>query len=112
MPKEPLDPNSLRDEPEHDLRARVPNEQEDWEKFVGEINHLLVDPDGYGYAESTLTGIKATVTRTHIVTSGQRDAISNIGANPRGTSNSWKRRQEGFQRGGFRDTLRRRRDEE
>jgi len=107
MAKPPLDPSTLRDEPEHDLRARLPHEQEDWEKFIGEINHLLVDPDGYGYAEDTLMGIKATVTRTRVVTSGQRDAISNIGANPRGSSKSWSRREEGF-----RNSLRRRRDEE
>lgn len=50
-------------------------------RFMGDIKHLLVDPD-YGYAEGTLRGILATVEQTQYVTQAQRRAIENIAAAP------------------------------
>ncbi len=64
-------------------------------RFIGDIKHLLVDPD-YGYAEGTLRGILETVERTQYVSPGQRRAIENITAAPNrgsGTRGNIRRRR-------------------
>lgn len=50
-------------------------------RFLGDIKHLLVDPD-YAYAEGILRGILETVARTEFVSEGQRRAVTNISAAP------------------------------
>jgi hypothetical protein len=49
------------------------------QEFLEEILELLDDED-YQFADTTLTGIYDTVSRTGRVTPGQRRAVDNIGS--------------------------------
>lgn len=60
-------------------------------RFIGDIKHLLVDPD-YAYAETTLRGILVTVEQTQYVTPGQRRAIENITAAPQRSGGRYSQR--------------------
>lgn len=64
---------ALDDIPGSDLR------EQPWYQFVGLIDELL-DDDKYGFAYSTLTGIKETVERTRRVSEAQQRAVDNIQA--------------------------------
>lgn len=82
------------------IPATKPGELLPHVRFIGDIKHLLVDPD-YGYAESTLRGILSTIEQTHYVTAGQRRAIENITAAPNRGGDRYSRKG-----------IRRRRDDE
>lgn len=77
---QPLSPDDVRDAA--------------WYQFAIEIDDLLATGK-YGWAEKTLGDIQQTVTETHQVTQGQRQAVANIEA---GIYRSRGRRYEGFGR--------------
>ncbi len=79
---EPLEPEDDRDAP--------------WLQFTQEIDELAAS-GCYDWALDTLLGIRETVERTRLVTSGQRRAVENI-QTARGRADGWRRRYEGYGR--------------
>lgn len=100
MPK--LTPEQLAklDAVRENIPATRPGELLPHVRFIGDIKHLMVDPD-YAYAESTLRGILLIVEQTQYVTANQRRAIENITAAPNKGGERYSRKG-----------IRRRRDEE
>lgn len=89
MPREPLDPNSLRSE-RPDTYART-GDLTPAQKLTAAIKGMLVG-DEYEYAAGILKGILKTIAETGVVTPGQQTAVSNIADRPRRSTPRDRRR--------------------
>jgi hypothetical protein len=93
----------LEDLPVSDTPLAAPEDTRDaeWFRFVEEVGDLR-DSGEVDWADETLEGISETVTRTRVVTAGQRQAVANIAARRRSArgpgTRGGSRRYEGWRR--------------